>query len=465
MRLLLQDLRDAGYVVDHIPADRQEFIDELIAGATNDRDYMSEKQIDNGDAKLLVSAYRDYYKTLPEKVQQRLAKDWGEAPGEVFFYDDFLLVPGTLNGNIFITMQPPRGFGEDPDKIYHSPDCAPTHHYLGFYHWLRDIWGADAMMHIGTHGSLEWLPGKGVAMGDECYPDICTGDLPNVYPYWVVDTGEGIQAKRRSAACLISYLSAPLSISGVYDELAELEKALEEYVHFKADKEADLSEPMAQIREKAAAADLTDEVREEDAADFDDYVGHLHTYLTDLKNMQMTTGLHIMGNPPQGEKLTEYLYALVRLENPDMPSLPKTLAQAYGYDYYELIDNSSKLLPDGILSYGMLLDKINGQCLEIIRLLQNNNFVVDEAKLRALECVQCWDEAVQQDIIKIAGFICDKLYPSLAHTTWERSNCIRALQSEYIERVPVVRLQAAAPKFCQPDAIFTALTRSCCLHL
>ena len=116
-----------------------------------------------------------------------------------------------------------------------------------------------------------------------------------------------------------------------------------------------------------------------------------------------------------------------------MPSLPKTLAQAYGYDYYELIDNSSKLLPDGILSYGMLLDKINGQCLEIIRLLQNNNFVVDEAKLCALECVQCLDEAVQQDIIKIAGFICDKLYPSLAHTTWERSNCIRALQSEYIE--------------------------------
>ena len=227
MRLLLQDLRDAGYVVDHIPADRQEFIDELIAGATNDRDYMSEKQIDNADAKLLVSAYRDYYRTLPEKVQQRLAQDWGEAPGEVFLYDDFLLIPGTMNGNIFITMQPPRGFGENPDKIYHSPDCAPTHHYIGFYHWLRDIWGADAMMHIGTHGSLEWLPGKGVAMGNECYPDICTGDLPNVYPYWVVDTGEGIQAKRRSAACLISYLSAPLSISGVYDELAELEKALD----------------------------------------------------------------------------------------------------------------------------------------------------------------------------------------------------------------------------------------------
>ena len=333
---------------------------------------------------------------------------------------------------------PRAGKVYDDVEEYRRDFCKADRPTLAVVFFRSDwLWGntvfADAMMHIGTHGSLEWLPGKGVAMGDECYPDICTGDLPNVYPYWVVDTGEGIQAKRRSAACLISYLSAPLSISGVYDELAELEKALEEYVHFKADKDADLSEPMAQIREKAAAADLTDEVREEDAADFDDYVGHLHTYLTDLKNMQMTTGLHIMGNPPQGEKLTEYLYALVRLENPDMPSLPKTLAQAYGYDYYELIDNSSKLLPDGILSYGMLLDKINGQCLEIIRLLQGDGFVVDEAALRTLECVKCWDETVQQDIIKIAGFICDKLYPSLAHTTWERSNCIRALQSEYIE--------------------------------
>lgn len=433
VRLLLKDLQQAGYVVEHIPPDRQSFIDELIAGATNDRGYMNEKQIENADAKLLDTAYRQYYASLPAKVQEHLCRDWGEAPGEIFHYDDFLLIPGSMNGNIFITMQPPRGFGEDPDKIYHSPDCTPTHHYLGFYHWLRDIWGADAMMHIGTHGSLEWLPGKGVAMSNECFPDICTGDVPNVYPYWVVDTGEGIQAKRRSAACLISYLSAPLSLSGVYDELAELEKALEEYMHFKSDKDADLTEAMAQVRAKAAAADLNDEVPEAEAADFDDYVSHLHTYLTDLKNMQMTTGLHIMGQPPVGEKLTDYLYALVRLENGEMPSLPKTLAQAYGYDYYELMDESSRLLPDGSLSYGLLLDKINEECLSIIRLLQEDGFIVQEERLRTLSCVAQWDEAVQQEIIKIAGFICYKLYTSLQHTTWERSNCLRALQAEYID--------------------------------
>lgn len=125
--------------------------------------------------------------------------------------------------NIFVTVQPPRGFGEDPSKIYHSPFCAPTHHYLGFYHWLRDIWQADAVVHVGTHGSLEWLPGKNAGLNNTCYPDISLGDLPNIYPYLITITGEGIQAKRRGAACLIEHLPPPMTDAGVYDELEELE--------------------------------------------------------------------------------------------------------------------------------------------------------------------------------------------------------------------------------------------------
>lgn len=330
-------------------------------------------------------------------------------------------------------MQPPRGFGEDPDKIYHSPDCAPTHHYLAFYNWLRDIWGADAMVHVGTHGSLEWLPGKAAALSNECYPDICTGDLPNIYPYWIVDIGEGIQAKRRSAACLISYLSAPLSLAGVYGELAELEKALEEYGHFKQDKDADLTEVIRQIREKAADADLNDEVQETEFDDFDGYVGRLHTYLTDLKNMQMTTGLHILGNPPSGEKLIEYLFALTKLENGSIPSLPKVLASAYGYDYYELMDNSSKLLPDGSKSYGVLLDKVNDECLTLIRTLAEGDFVLQEKQITDLDFVKNLSDQYRQDLLLVAGYICDRLYPNLQLTTLERSNFRRALAAEYIE--------------------------------
>ena len=149
----------------------------------------------------------------PQETKKQLLHDWGEVPGEVFYYEDTLLIPGMKNGNVYITVQPPRGFGEDPAKIYHSPDCAPTHHYLAFYHWIQEIWQADAMIHVGTHGNLEWLPGKGVAMSNACYPDIATGNMPNIYHYWITCVGEGIQAKRRSAACLISYLSCLLYTS------------------------------------------------------------------------------------------------------------------------------------------------------------------------------------------------------------------------------------------------------------
>ena len=142
------------------------------------------------------------------------------------------MVPGTMDGNIFITVQPPRGFGEDPAKIYHSPFCAPTHHYLAFYQWVRDIWKADAVAHIGTHGSLEWLPGKNAGLSAGCYPDLSLRDLPNMYIYNMTITGEGIQAKRRGAAVLDEHLPAPQSQAGTYDELEELEKAMEEYVHF-----------------------------------------------------------------------------------------------------------------------------------------------------------------------------------------------------------------------------------------
>ena len=433
IRLFLHDLKEQGYKVDRLPTDRQEFINELTENATNDRNFMNEKLIENADGKMASTQYQQFYQSLPLKIQQRLQTDWGTAPGDVFKYDDFLLIPGTLNGNIFITVQPPRGFGEDPDKIYHSPDCAPTHHYLAFYNWLRDVWGADAMVHVGTHGSLEWLPGKAVAMSDECYPDICTGDLPNIYPYWIVDVGEGIQAKRRSAACLISYLSAPLSLAGVYGELAELEKALEEYGHFKQDKDADLTEVKVQIREKATSADLNDEIKENEASDFDEYVGRLHTYLTDLKNLQMTTGLHILGNPPEGEKLIEYLFALTKLENGSVPSLPKTLAAAYGYDYYELMDNSSKLLPDGSKSYGVLLDTVNEECLTLIRTLAAEGFVLSEKQIVELDFVKNLSDQLKQNVLQVSGYICERLAPNLLLTTLERSNFWRALNAEYIE--------------------------------
>lgn len=439
VRLLLEALAKRGYTVDEIPADSQSLIEAITAHATNDRRFLSEALIEAADGKLSSAAYGQFFAALPLKNRQELTRDWKEAPGDVFRYGDDLLVPGMSNGNLYITVQPPRGFGDDPAKIYHAPDCTPTHHYLGFYHWLRDVWKADAVIHMGTHGNLEWLPGKGNAMSDACYPDIATGDLPNIYPYWITCVGEGIQAKRRSAACLISYLSAPMSISGTYEELAELEQLLEEYCHFKSDESAKAEQNAiaALIRNKAAECNLEEDVPENPTMDFAAYAGALHNYITDIKNMQMRIGLHVLGVPPQGDELLEYLLALTKLENGSIPSLTKTLAKMYGYEYYTLLENSAVLLPDRSKTYGMLLDEIRQRCAEVLHFLAVRAFDPDSAaRVFELPWTDALQGALRGDFERVVRYICAEIAPSLLQTTFERENTLRALEGCYVDPCP-----------------------------
>lgn len=436
IRLLLEKLCSSGYKIDSLPADREEFIANLTLHATNDRRFISDKQIQEADGKLTKDEYLNFFKTLPEGVQAQLIRDWGEAPGDVFCYDDTLLIPGMKNGNIYITVQPPRGFGEDPGKIYHSPDCAPTHHYLAFYHWIQNVWQADAMIHVGTHGNLEWLPGKGVAMSDSCYSEIATGIIPNVYQYWITCVGEGIQAKRRSAACLISYLSAPMTVSGIYEELAELEILLEEYVQFKQDIDAEssLSKLEELIRNKAAECNI-EEIEEN--SDFNNYVSQLHAFITDLKNMQIHNGLHILGCPPEGDELIEYLLELTRLENGKIPSLTKTIAAMYGHDYYELLENSSKLLPNSNKTYGALVDEIREKCRDVIVKLAQYNFAEQKSdKVLSLEWTKELSEEYKAKFLHVSKYICTNIAPNLLLTTLECDNTLLALQGHYIEPSP-----------------------------
>lgn len=438
VRLLLAEMGKLGYSVDHVPENSQVFMDELISHATNDRRFITERQIREADGKLLKEQYRKYFDGLPPETRQQLTRDWGEAPGDVFFYDGAILVPGMLNGNVYVTVQPPRGFGEDPGKIYHSPDCAPTHHYIGVYAWLRDVWQADVVIHVGTHGSLEWLPGKGVAMSNGCYPEVVLGDLPNIYPYWITCVGEGIQAKRRSAACLISYLSSPMSVSGTYEELAELEKLLEEYCHFKQDAgNTPIGRIEELIREKVRETHLDEDVPEAAAKDFDEYVGNLHVFLTDIKNMQMKIGLHTLGRPPEGEHLIEFLLALTKLDNGDTPSLTKTLAGMFGFDFYELLENSGKMLPDGSKTYGMLIDEIREKCREVILLLNESGFDdkrVDE--VFSLPWTRRLTGELRERFAQVVLRICTHMAPALQNTTLEMTNLLAAMQGAYVEPGP-----------------------------
>lgn len=434
VRRLLAKMRDAGYTVATIPEDSKAFMKLLTDNATNDRRFISAAQVKDAYGHLTAEQYARFFTRLPDAVRTQLTADWGEAPGEVFNYEGDLLIPGTLNGNIFITVQPPRGFGEDPGKILHDPAAAPTHHYIGFYHWLRDLWQADAVVHIGTHGSLEWLPGKGTALSSSCYPDISLGDLPDVYPYWMTIVGEGIQAKRRGAACLISHLSPPMQLSGSYEEIQELEQALDEYVHFRRTQPENLDTLKDIVREKAAACNFGDDIAEGD--DFDDYAGRLHNYVTDIKNMQIRTGLHIMGQPPEGENLTEYVAALVRLDNGDIPSLIQLLATEAGYSYDELFADSSRLTRDGI-TYGMKLDELESKGHALLAFLAARDY--DPAAVREAlaepEAADFSDEG-RTKLGEVLGYICEAIVPNLRRTVEELTNTVQALSGGYIEPSP-----------------------------
>ena len=132
-------------------------------------------------------------------------------------------------GNVFVALQPPRGYGMDPNAIYHQPDLPPPHNYYALYRWLRDVWRADAIVHVGKHGTLEWLPGKGVGLSADCFPDSFLGDLPLFYPFILNDPGEGAQAKRRGHAVIIDHLTPPMTTADAYGELAELMQLVDEY--------------------------------------------------------------------------------------------------------------------------------------------------------------------------------------------------------------------------------------------
>ncbi len=436
IRRVLAAMRERGYRVGTIPADTKEFIQELTANATNERSMLTDRQIAEAQ-KITGAEYAEFFGGMEAATQEHLTRDWGAAPGTVMEYDGSLLVPGTMNGNIFVTVQPPRGFGENPEKIYHDPFCAPTHQYLAFYRWLRDVWQADAVAHIGTHGSLEWLPGKNAGLSRACYPDLAIGDLPNIYPYNICITGEGVQATRRGAACLIEQLPAPQAQAGVYDELEELEKMMDEYVHFAASQPENAQRLQELVLEKVAEANLQEEVPYEAGKPFREYIMALHNYITDLKNMEVHTGLHILGQPPEGEQLIDYLWLLLRLDNGSVPSLTQAIAATYGFDYYELLQNSSLIYAPLNITYAALIDRIYAQCRELIGLLAEQGFQPDAwAAVQQLPWLAAAPAELRGKLEQVCRYICTQVYPHLQLTTQEIENMLRGFEGQYVEPGP-----------------------------
>jgi cobaltochelatase CobN len=328
---LLRRLRKEGYDFgdEEVPGlasgDGDELIYALIEAGGHDQDWLTEEQLARNPVRIPAADYKRWYGQLPQELRSAVEEHWGPPPGEMFLDrsrnpEGDIVLAALRRGNLLILIQPPRGFGENPIAIYHDPDLPPCHHYLAAYRWIATPtsdggFGADAMVHLGKHGNLEWLPGKNAGLSAACGPDAALGDLPLIYPFLVNDPGEGTQAKRRAHATLIDHLVPPMARADSYGDIARLEQLLDEYAQISSMDPAKLPAIRAQIWTLIQAARLDHDLGLEDRPDddgFDDFLLHVDGWLCEVKDAQIRDGLHVLGTAPTGAERVNLVLSILR---------------------------------------------------------------------------------------------------------------------------------------------------------
>ena len=328
---VLAAMRAEGYVIDGAPDDAAAMMQTLQDGPTNARTHRAKR---NGGVSWPLAEYRDAFATLAPAIRQAVIARWGDAAHDPHLNgDDFRLALHRF-GHVVVGVQPARGYNIDPTSTYHDPDLAPPHHYLATYLWLRREFDAHAIIHLGKHGNLEWLPGKSTGLSQDCFPNAIIGALPHLYPFIVNDPGEGIQAKRRTAAVIIDHLTPPMARAELHDDLARLETLVDEYA-LAADLDPKRAGVIAEdILSLARASQIDSDVAITRETPTFEALRALDAHLCDLKEMQIRDGLHVFGASPQAAQRDALLVSIARLprgdEKPRDASLHRALASDLG---------------------------------------------------------------------------------------------------------------------------------------
>ncbi|BDP40079.1 cobaltochelatase subunit CobN [Deinococcus aetherius] len=500
---ILRALEAEGYDVGELPDTSDELMHALLARTTYDTTQLTPGQLAQAAAHVPADLYRSWFADLPDSQQRRMRQQWSEAPGSAYVHDGALALAGLYLGKMFVALQPPRGYGMDPDAIYHTPDLPPTHHYHALYRWLREPpeqggFGADAIVHVGKHGTLEWLPGKGVGLSAKCFPDSLLGDLPLFYPFVINDPGEGTQAKRRAHATVLDHLPPPLTRADTYGPLAELAALVDEYYQLELLDPSKLPLLQGQIWDLVQRANLGtdlgtmlrrdhgDHVHEWDEAftpegvpvtltemngpDVAHLLEDIDGYLCELGMAQIRDGLHVLGQPPRGEQLPEMLRALTRLANAEVPGLHAGLAGVLGLELGALLDSPGGRLtgesrmgpltpalspselyqshegrgsktPDlsdlagrPVLTHGDALELIDELALHLYQTLQARNF--DPAAVPDALALTLGSLDHFGTLPATLNYACRVLKPNLDATTDEITHLLAGLSGRYVPAGP-----------------------------
>jgi len=434
---ILQRLKEEGYTVGDIPETGNDLIREMISGLTNDTRYISENQMKERAAGTVGAAlYRQWFAAIPAKNRAKISADWGEAPGNVLVAEGDLCIPGILKGNIFIGIQPPRGLFEQVETLIHSTDLVMPHQYIAYYRWMKNVFGAQAVIHMGTHGTLEWLPGKGNALSEECYPDLVFEDMPHVSPYIINDPGEMVEVKRRSWAAVLDHLPPAMMRAEGYGDLAQLDSILQEFLRAKQGGETQKADELAgEIREIVVSKNLTNDLRLAANAGKKEIAEHaerLYDYICEVRDAIIKDGLHIFGLPPVDNRFPEMIYALTRLENGSIPSLRESVAGAMSLSLRELMDNPSGFSREHGLTNGALIDRIDQKSRDLIDTMSRCGYDRNAVLAAIREEYGNASESLETCTV----FICDDLRSRLDRTTDEIDNMVRGLDGGYIPPGP-----------------------------
>jgi cobaltochelatase CobN len=451
VKLLLQRVEGAGYQVDRQYKSGDELANELLSRMTCDRRWLTPDQLAaRAEASADRAVYLPWHNALPEAVREKMTADWGEMPGDLFTCEDVLYFAGLRNGNVFLTIQPPRGYLEKVDAIYHDLHLSPPHHYLAQYRWMRDVFKADAVIHVGKHGSLEWLPGKALGLSEECYPDLSIMDLPNVYPYIINDPSEGTQAKRRSYCCIIDHLTPAFANADLYEDLTGVERAVADYTEAARQDPGKLPVMASLLWEAVKKADLDQDLKVSEAEamkDMDAFLAHLHEYLSELADTMISDGLHIMGVAPEDERLVCFLAQLTRLPNGDVPSLREEVLAVMGYRYDEAVEHRGVALSHfGGNTGGQLIATAQKRAEALVRALAARGF--DAAAIPAV--IEDEFGAAQPRLEPTLRYIANTLLPNIQRVDDEIRATLRALDGGFVEPGP-----SGAPSRGQADILPT----------
>ncbi|EJL28238.1 cobaltochelatase subunit CobN [Novosphingobium sp. AP12] len=325
---ILAGLRRAGYDVGNAPKDGASLMALMTGGVTNDLTSLARP----GEIALPLADHRAAFAQVPETARAAMLDKWGEPEADPFVRDGAFRLAVHRFGNVALAVQPARGYNIDPKASYHDPALPPPHAYFAFHVWLDRQFGAQALVHVGKHGNLEWLPGKAISLSPDCFPEICAGPVPQLYPFIVNDPGEGTQAKRRIGAVVIDHLTPPLTRAESYGPLKQLEALVDEYY---------LAAGMDPRRLERLKRDILDLARgnglDQDAGatgDGDDALSAIDNYLCELKELQIRDGLHVFGHSPKGRLRRDLLVALARTprgyDRPGQASLLRAMAEDFG---------------------------------------------------------------------------------------------------------------------------------------